>query len=101
MCTDSSANRTAADAASGVEYTATDLIPSSLHARAIRTAISPRLAIRIFWNTQSPQWPDPLLRLGLDRLQEHQHLLKLDPFSILDQDLGDASTVLGGDLVHD
>ena len=33
------------------EYTATVAIPSSLQARMIRTAILPRLAIRIFEST--------------------------------------------------
>jgi hypothetical protein len=51
MCTDSSANLTTADSASAVEYTATDLIPSSRQARATRRAISPRFAMRTFSNT--------------------------------------------------
>ena len=45
----SSANFTCSASASASEYTATDLMPSSLQARTIRTAISPRLAIKTFF----------------------------------------------------
>src|SRR3954454_18167013 len=44
----SSATRTCRASRSGSAYTATLVSPSSLHARATRTAISPRLAIRTF-----------------------------------------------------
>ena len=50
MQTDSSAMRTCIASASAVECTATDLIPISRAARITRSAISPRLAIRIFSN---------------------------------------------------
>src|SRR5580693_7730021 len=46
----SSANRTCRLLRSASEYTATVLMPRSLQAQITRTAISPRLAIRIFWN---------------------------------------------------
>ena len=46
----SSAMRTCIASASAVEWTATVLMPSSRQARWIRSAISPRLAIRIFLN---------------------------------------------------
>src|SRR3954451_13885691 len=44
----SSAARTCRASRSGSAYTATLVRPASLHARATRTAISPRLAIRTF-----------------------------------------------------
>src|SRR5215212_10500910 len=44
----SSATRTCSASRSGSAYTATLVRPASLHARATRTAISPRLAIRTF-----------------------------------------------------
>ncbi len=50
MQTDSSANRTCNELASAVECTATVLIRISRQARIMRTAISPRFAIRIFSN---------------------------------------------------
>src|SRR5258707_4713779 len=46
----SSASRTCMASASAVECTATVAMPSSLQARRIRSAISPRLAIRILSN---------------------------------------------------
>ena len=50
MQTDSSARRTYLASVSAVECTATVLMPSSLQARRMRRAISPRFAIRIFSN---------------------------------------------------
>ena len=50
MHTASSANRTCKELRSASEYTATVEIPNSLHAQMTRSAISPRLATRIFWN---------------------------------------------------
>src|SRR5947209_4882300 len=44
----SSAMRTCKESRSTSEYTATDAMPNSRQARITRTAISPRLAIRIF-----------------------------------------------------
>src|SRR2546426_4624840 len=96
MCTASSAMRTTIDSASADEYTATVLIPSSLQARVTRTAISPRLAIRTFSNTLR----SPDTESGVYRLEVHQHLVKLNPLSVADQNLGDAPTVLRGHLVH-
>src|SRR5438270_1105274 len=102
MCTASSAKRTTADSASAVEYTATDLTPSSRHARATRRAISPRLAIRTFSNTRSPMAHAlPASCAAFERLEVDQRLLKLHPLTILHGDLNHASAVLGGDLVHD
>src|SRR5262249_31062812 len=85
MCTDSSANLTTADSASAVEETATDLIPSSRHARATPSAISPRVAIRTLSNI----------------LEVHQRLLELHPVAVRADDLRNASTAVGLHLVHE
>src|SRR5437763_1235824 len=90
MCTASSAKRTTADSASAVEYTATDLIPSSRQARATRRAISPRLAISTFSNTAPSE--APAVGLRLDGLEVHQHLLELHPLAVL----GGARPTSGG-----
>src|SRR6476661_9497440 len=60
----SSATRTCSASRSGSAYTATLVRPASLQARATRTAISPRLAIRTFctgvllfeWNGLRGSW---------------------------------------------
>ncbi len=49
----SSAKRTWSDSESAVEWTATVPMPSSLHARITRRAISPRLAMRTFLNMEA------------------------------------------------
>src|SRR2546422_5105092 len=46
----SSARRTGSDCASAVEWAITVRIPISRQVRMIRSAISPRLAMRILWN---------------------------------------------------
>src|SRR5678815_5140515 len=88
MHTASSANRTWSAVASAVECTATVRIPSSRHARMIRRAISPRLAMRIFLNIASG---------GLD---PEQRLTELHWLAVLHQDLGDLPRLVGLDLVH-
>src|SRR5204863_20631 len=50
----SSARRTGNDCASAVECAITVRMPISRHVRMMRSAISPRLAIRILWNTRLP-----------------------------------------------
>ena len=50
MQTSSSAKRTCSEFSSASEYTATVLMPSSRQAKMMRSAISPRLATRIFLN---------------------------------------------------
>src|SRR3569833_1854336 len=55
MHTDSSARRTCFKSRSAVECTATVLMPSSLQARQMRKAISPRLAMTILSNICSVQ----------------------------------------------
>src|SRR5512142_1279792 len=52
MCTASSASRACGAEASASLNTATEPTPSSRHARTIRSAISPRFAIRSLLNTQ-------------------------------------------------
>src|SRR4051812_32570863 len=90
MCTASSANPTTADSLSAEEYTATDLMPSSRQARATRSAISPRLAIRTFSNTL----------LGLGGLQVHEHLLELAPVAVGGCDLDHLPGFGRDHLVH-
>src|ERR1700749_4506517 len=70
----SSAKRTCIASASAVECTATVGMPSSRQARWMRSAISPRLAIRILLNNAS----------GLD---DHQRLAILHGAARLDEDL--------------
>src|SRR5690625_752021 len=65
-------------------------MPSSWAARSMRRAISPRLAIRIFRNTQ----------LASGRTDPEQGLTVLDRILVLHQDLGDHSVGFGLDLVH-
>src|SRR5215831_16249418 len=65
MQIDSSANRTGSDCASAVECAMTVRMPISRQVRMTRSAISPRLAIRILWNTR------------LFRLEHRWHALPL------------------------
>src|SRR5215470_17508229 len=51
MQIDSSASRTGSDCASAVECAITVRMPISRQVRMTRSAISPRLAMRILWNT--------------------------------------------------
>ena len=68
MQTASSAKRTWSARASASEWTATVLIPSSRHARMMRRAISPRLAMRILRNIgSSASGPIASQRVGLTR----------------------------------
>src|SRR3954454_15367677 len=86
MQTLSSARRTCIASASAVECTATIEMPSSLHARRTRSAISPRLAIRIFSNMAS--------------FYDHQRLAELHRLAVLDQNLRDGAGARCRDLVH-
>src|SRR3954464_3038917 len=92
MQTLSSASRTFMASASAVECTATVGMPSSRQARWMRSAISPRLAMRIFWNNPSFQDQqdfavfdrrtvgdqDPRNGTGLGRLDLVERLHRLD-----------------------
>src|SRR5262245_53935507 len=86
MHTLSSASRTCMASASAVECTATVAMPSSLQARSTRSAISPRLAMRILSNMPS--------------FDDHQGLAELDRLAVLDQDLGHGAPARRRDLVH-
>src|ERR671920_804170 len=82
----SSAMRTCMASASAVECTATDWMPISRQARTTRSAISPRLAIRILSNIAS--------------LDDHQGGAVFDRRAVLDEDALDHARVRRGDLVH-
>src|SRR5262245_66534114 len=89
MHTLSSASRTCMASASAVECTATVATPSSLQARSTRSAISPRLAIRILSNIAP--------RLAL--LDHRKRLVKFDLLTILDEDCDDRACAVGRVLV--
>src|SRR5947209_20567022 len=86
MHTDSSASITYFASASASEWTATVLMPISRHARWMRRAISPRLAIRIFSN------------MGL--AEQEQRLPVLDGLPVLHQDRLHRAARVGLDLVQ-
>src|SRR5882757_4169423 len=90
MQTLSSASRTCIASASAVECTATVAMPSSLQARSTRSAISPRLAIRILSNILAVQ----------PSLNNHQRLAVLDGMAVLEQDLDHRAGARRGNLVH-
>src|SRR6185436_13406649 len=87
MHTASSANLTCSDSESAVENTATVLMPSSRAARITRSAISPRLATRIFLN------------MGL-RLDLEECVAVLDRLAVVDEHRNHSAVDLGLDLVH-
>src|SRR6185312_14344661 len=88
MQTLSSARRTCIALASAVEWTATVWMPSSLQARRIRRAISPRLAMRTFWNMRFPL------------LDDDERLAVFHRLCILDEDARDGAGAMRRDLVH-
>src|SRR3954463_2111901 len=92
MQSDSSANRTWSEWTSAVEWTATVLIPSSRAARMIRSAISPRLAMRILEDIRRAR--------PSCGLEGEGGLAVLDGAAVLDQRLDQAARALGLDLVH-
>src|SRR6516165_4279270 len=108
MQTLSSARRTCMASASAVECTATVATPSSLQARSTRSAISPRLAIRIFSNMRLDLDLSPQAGRGgrrcfafdLASLDDQQRFAELDRLRILEQNLHDGSRARCGDLVH-
>src|SRR5262245_9834494 len=87
MHTLSSARRTCMASASAVECTATVEMPSSRQARWIRSAISPRLAIRTFSN-MAPS------------VDDEQRLAVFDGGAVGDQDLCDRAGARAADGVH-
>src|SRR5512147_268086 len=92
MHTVSSASSTCFSVVSAVEWTATVLIPSSRHARRIRSAISPRLAIRTLSSI--------VVRPCALFFDHEQRLAELDRVAVLDQYADDAARELRLDLVH-
>src|SRR5580693_4952955 len=92
MQTASSANRTWSARASASECTATVFTPSSRQALKIRSAISPRFAMRIFLN---------MIALVISRLLDAKELLPvLHAFTILREDFDDRASALGLDFIH-
>src|SRR3954470_9035901 len=91
MHTDSSASLTYFASVSASECTTTVRMPSSRQARWMRSAISPRLAIRIFSNIQGSR------RGSTD---DEQRLAVLDRLAVLHQDCLDHARGIGLDLVH-
>src|ERR1700712_5621832 len=113
MQTLSSASLTCMASASAVECTATVAMPSSLHARRIRNAISPRLAMRILSNmaswVASSEWQIANGRQGRTRysplairplLNNHQRFAEFDRLAVLDENLGDGARARRWNLVH-
>src|SRR4051794_3022703 len=111
MQTLSSDRRTCMASASAVECTATVAMPSSLQARRMRRAISPRLAMRILsnmvprgrignseWRTGRSNYRYSLF--ATPSLNDDERLAELDRLAVLDQDLGHRAGARGGDLVH-
>src|SRR5436190_12825680 len=98
MQTVSSASNTCLSVVSAVEWTATVLMPSSRHARKMRSAISPRLAIRTLSTID-------VVRLGSDLLfgslfDDEQRLTVLDRAAVLDEYADHSPGHLRLDLVH-
>src|SRR5688572_3646314 len=98
MQTVSSASKTCFNVVSAVECTATVLMPSSRQARKMRSAISPRLAIRTLSSI------GVALVRGLffaDLFFDYEErLAELDRAAVLDEDADDAAGELRFDLVH-
>src|ERR1700754_2897531 len=88
MQTVSSARRTCIASLSAVEWTATVLMPISWQARWMRSAISPRLAIRTFW------------MFTAILLDDNERLVVLDRLRVLDEDVADGAGPGRGDRVH-
>src|SRR3954451_24313066 len=93
MHTDSSASATYLASRSASECTDTVLMPSSRHARLMRSAISPRLAIRPLSKSLSG------LRAAMSAYYE-ERLPELDRLPVLDEDGLDRSARVGLDFVH-
>src|SRR5690606_37693257 len=83
-------------------------MPSSLQARRMRRAISPRLAISTFsimwaayrqWTSKGAGWRRPPDNSGTSADHE-QRLVELDRLTILDQNLQDRAGRIRLDLIH-
>src|SRR5664279_527547 len=104
MQTDSSARRTYLASRSASEWTTTVLIPISRHARWMRNAISPRLAIRILSNSLSAALAAAALERATKRFgsgDDEQRLSELDRLPVLREDRLDDAGLVGLDLVHE
>src|SRR5207342_224359 len=88
MHTDSSAMATCLRLRSTVECTATVRMPSAWHARRMRSAISPRLAITTLSN------------MGGTSADHEQRLVELDRLTALHQDLDHGAGDVGFDRVE-
>src|ERR1700685_2986992 len=88
MQTLSSARRTCMASSSAVEWTATVRMPGSLQARSTRSAISPRLAMRILSNIEAPL------------LDDHQRLAIFDRLAVSDKNLDHCAGARRRGLVH-
>src|SRR5690554_4969737 len=98
MQTLSSAMRTCMAWASAVECTATVWMPSSLQARWMRSAISPRFAIRTFLNIL--RLPPRPVSFGGASFQDDQRRAEFDRRAILDEHTLDPPGLRRRDLVH-
>src|ERR1700722_1958015 len=95
MHTASSAKRTWSELRSASEYTATVEIPSSLQAQMTRSAISPRLATRIFWNIGLGR------RLPLAaRADAEERLAVFDRLPVFDKDAYQFAAFVRLDFIH-
>src|SRR6476619_4408497 len=99
MHTDSSASITYLASASASEWMATVLMPISRHARWMRRALSPRLAISIFSNTTLLDQEQRLPVLHQDRL-DGAGRVRLDLVQQLHR-LDDAERLALGDRLPD
>src|SRR5689334_14515211 len=88
MHTDSSAMATCLRLRSTVECTATVRMPSAWHARRMRSAISPRLAMTT------------LSSIAMTSADHEQRLVELDRLARLDQDLQHRARDLGLDRIE-
>src|SRR5574343_525692 len=89
MQTASSASLTYLASRSASEYTTTERMPISRQARWMRSAISPRLPLRIFLNIAGCS------------LDDEQRLAVLDRLAVLGEHLRDRAGEVRLDLVHD
>src|ERR1044071_3355454 len=96
----SSASWTCMEFASASEYTATVRIFSSLQARMILTAISPRLATRSFSNIQFRLSAKQMPTLSSARTNLEQGLAEFDRLGIFNQHLRNDAFGFGLDLIH-
>src|SRR5262245_41249320 len=99
MHTDSSASRTYFASLSASECTTTVLMPISRHARWMRNAISPRLAMRTLSKSLSATaLEEATLANSAD---DEERLAKFHRLTVLGKDGLDDACLVGLDLVHE